>query len=238
MLQGATTNEFEYYIAVFHWVYDIYDKACTKLRETCVNSGNDEFKAAYNEYVQALKDLGVEDDKIDHEFASDKALEFINTYQAECQSKNGKDGYAYAFDIGYDGDYITLGAAHAVDCHYLFGNFDGNHAKGNKAEVDASRNFQRMISNFCKNGDPSTDKVKWDKYNSNSRTKMILREEDFHQINNYQGARIDALCKMSKSSDVFRYAGRMGDLINSVAKDDPEIFFYLILGELIAQNSK
>lgn len=65
---------------------------------------------------------------------------------------------------------------------------------------------------------------------------MLIRKDAICQVENYQGDRIDALCRMEESSETFRYAGRMGNLISSVLEEDPDSYYAFIIGELIAQS--
>ena len=90
-------------------------------------------------------------------YADDFAFNTACDYQAEAHANSGGKGYCYIFDKGYDGVLEYLGAAHAVDCFYLFGQFNGDGGVGSKEEVDFSIKFQSMIAAFCRNGNPSID---------------------------------------------------------------------------------
>lgn len=223
ILQGHTSNEFAYYISVFLFVKDFYDAMCESFMEKAAIGANDEYKAAFNDYVKALNDLGYTGKEIARQFANDFTLAAINTYQAVLHAQNNGKGYCYTFNKNYDGEYKELGAAHAVDCYYMFGNFNGNGATGNKEEVDLSIKFQKMIANFCKTGNPSIEGLEWPDYQNETRYKMII-DDNCHVEKNPEGARVEALMRMMASNENFRYGGKMCDSAVMAKKKNPEAY--------------
>ena len=84
----------------------------------------------------------------------------------------------------------------------MFGTFDGVDVKGTKEEVDLALEFQKMIANFVKTGNPSTEKYAWPVYNNETRQKMM------------------------KSSNRFRYFNAFAEQLLAVAEKYPEILAF------------
>lgn len=221
VLQGHTSNEFRYYESVFLNVYKIYYGMCEALRDYALKEGNEEFKKAYDSYVESKKSLGESDEDILMDFANDITLAGGNLYQAESHMKNGGKGYFYIFDKSYDGNYAHLGAAHAVDCHYLFGNFDGDAAAGTAEEVELSREFQRMIANFAISGNPATSSHAWPAYRESTRKTMIIGD-NIHVESNPEPVRTAALMTMFDTNPSFRHAPRVSSLADQIIEKYPD----------------
>ena len=145
-----------------------------------------------------------------------------NTYQAIEHAKNGGVGYSYTFEKKYDYPEY-LGAAHAIDCYYMFGTFDGVDVKGTKEEVDLALEFQKMIANFAKTGNPSTEKYAWPVYNNETRQKMMIGD-NMRVEANPEKERVDAALKMMRSGNRFRYVNAFAEQMPVVAEKYPEIY--------------
>ena len=115
------------------------------------------------------------------------------------------------------------GAAHAIDCYYLFGSFEGNEAAGTKEEVDLSRKFQRMIANFCRTGDPSTKDMKWPIYTAKDRSTMMIGQ-NMRIEKNPESARVEAALKMVDLHEDFRYLKSFSSVFPVVQERYPEVF--------------
>ncbi len=243
ILQGHTSNEFAYYIAVYLFIKDFYDAICETAMQKTLRGSNAEYRTALKDYIKALYHLGFKGKDITRQFANDFTLAGINTYQASLHAKNGGKGYCYTFNQSYDGDFKELGAAHAVDCSYLFGNFDGNEALGDKKEVDLSIMFQKMIANFCKTGDPSIEGLKWPEYNNETRYKMII-DENTHLEKNPEGERVEAMLRMMETNPNYRYGGKLNDSMEKISRKYPDAYKKYIdtlsetIKQLDAQKSK
>lgn len=227
VLQGATTNEYAYWYPAFGHVKDMYLGTC-KVLDKFVNKdqpSSDEYKQAYKQYVQALNEIGFKtQDEIIAEFANDCFLQLINYYQAEVHANNGGISYAYHFDQSYDGSYAELKAAHAVDCSYLFGNFDGDKVAGTKEQVDLSRRLQQMFVRFAISGNPSIDGFEWKPYTANERNRMIFRTKDMKLTNDYQVNRLKAGMKMMDSNENVKYIVPLGKIVAMTAEQYPEAY--------------
>ncbi|MCQ2564607.1 MAG: carboxylesterase family protein [Clostridia bacterium] len=218
VMQGHTSNEFEYYLSLFGFNEPFFDTLCKVCSEMVAKSGNRKYKKAYAEYIEEVKKLGYSTEKeLNREYMDDYSLCSGNIYQAYTHSKCGGKEFCYIFDKSYDGELARIGAAHAVDCFYLFGNFDGKCAYGDKEEVELSRKFQEMIAAFCKSGDPSIENLKWKPYNIKKGYQMIINDKT-HLEKGYQLAKTKAIIKMVESNAKYRYILNFADLIPATQK--------------------
>ncbi len=222
IMQGHTTNEFQYYQHLFGDNAALYDAICDCVLESQRESGSDEFKKNLDDYSKALLALGYTEDDIKREYMSDRSLAIGNTYQATAHADNGGKGYFYLFDQPYDGVMAQYGAAHAVDLCYFFGNFDGDRGDGTKEEVELSRRFQRMITNFCLNGDPSCDGLTWPAYDRENRYTMIIGP-NMRVEKNPEKERVEAALKMIDTHPKFRYLESFASVFPMVAERHPEV---------------
>lgn len=222
IMQGHTANEFRYYITVFGGLERVYDAVCKGKVLNALENGDAEYAAAYREYNDALRSAGRSEADISRAYMDDYAFNAGMLYQAEMHAKNGGKGFFYTFEKGYDGDYSYMGAAHAIDCFYMFGSFDGNCALGTDEEVELSRKFQRMIANFCKTGDPSTDGLTWPEYKNDTKYRMMIGM-NMRAERDPESERNAAVMKMMSIKDSpFLGEGNEKTLIEGAAKLDPE----------------
>lgn len=224
ILQGHTSDEFRYYFTVFGCYKPLYDAVCNSVIDIYREKIGSEFDDLYNRYKEAILNLGYKEEDINRCFADDMSLAISNTFQAILHSNAGGKGYSYTFAIPYDKkfDDFELGAAHAVDCFYLFGNFNGSTEIGNKEEVDASIRFQHMIANFCKTGNPSADGIEWPEYNNETRYKMIIGLNGSEVVENPEKERVDIVLEMLDKSDN-KYAPGLSSIIKLVIEKHPDL---------------
>lgn len=222
IMQGHTSNEFRYFQDVFGGDEKLFDAICKTSMAVDSEYGSDEFHAALDEYKTILKGMGYSDQDIPNEYMNDKTLAIGNTYQAIQHANNGGIGYGYTFEKKYAYPEY-LGAAHAIDCPYLFGTFDGVHVLGTRHDVDLALDFQKMIANFCKTGNPSTDKYQWPVYNDETRIKMMIGD-NVHTAENPDGARVDAALHMLISNPKFTYMDSFAELFPVIAERYPDLY--------------
>lgn len=223
ILQGHTANEYQYYQYVFNDDADFFNAICNVTMEMQIENGSEEFLLVFEDYKQALLDLGYPEDSIAREYCNDRSLAIGNTYQATKHAENGGKGYFYIFEQPYDGSMAQYGAAHAIDCYYLFGTFDGDYAAGTKEEVDLSRKFQRMIANFCRTGDPSAEGMEWPVYSAENRFTMMI-SQNMHVEKNPEGKRVEAALKMVDLHEDFRYLKSFSAIFPIVKERYPEVY--------------
>ena len=235
VMQGHTADEFLYFINVFLGYEPMFDAICQISMDMDESLETEEFKTDLSQYKKALENLGYSGKEIARRYMDDKTLSVGNTYQALEHAKNGGISYSYTFEKKYDYPEY-LGAAHAVDCFYMFGTFDGVDVKGTKEEVDLALEFQKMIANFAKTGNPSTEKYNWPVYNNETRQKMMIGD-NMRVENNPQKERVDAALKMMKSGNRFRYVNAFAEQLPVVAEQYPEIYKHYI-DSVLAEKQK
>jgi len=235
VMQGHTADEFLYFINVFLGYEPMFDAICQISMDMDESLETEEFKTDLSQYKKALENLGYSGKEIARRYMDDKTLSVGNTYQALEHAKNGGISYSYTFEKKYDYPEY-LGAAHAVDCFYMFGTFDGVDVKGTKEEVDLALEFQKMIANFAKTGNPSTEKYTWPVYNNETRQKMMIGD-NMRVETNPQKERVDAALKMMKSGNRFRYVNAFAEQLTVVAEQYPEIYQHYI-DSVLAEKQK
>lgn len=217
VMQGATTNEYEYFKEVFRDAYEkigITHEDCARatykyLTEPTESQPNlvvtDKFKEYMAAYLKELENEGyaTEDERY-NELLNDHYLQTINYYMAQKQAEKGGITYCYAFDQSYDGDYAKCRAGHAIDCYYFFGSFNGGKAVGTKEQVDFSRKYQDMAANFFRYGDPSTKDFKWEPYNKETGYITLLNKDNISCVEGYHKNRINLAVKMTDENEAMK----------------------------------
>lgn len=221
ILQGHTAEEFRYYHVVFGGLDEMFDAACEGAAKYILENSNSEYAKDYQDYLKALEKFGYSGKEAYWKFMDDQAFNAGMIYQAQMHAKNGGKGFFYTFEKGYDGDYAYLGAAHAIDCFYLFGTFNGTATFGTPEEVQLSKKFQQMIANFCKTGNPSVGGLKWQEYGTDSRYRMMIGE-NMRVEENPEGERVDAVMRMMDHSELFRFIGNEATVIEGAKAINPE----------------
>ena len=222
IMQGHTLNEFQYYQHLFGDNAALYDAICDCVMESQRETGSDAFRKNLDDYSKALLSLGYPEDDIKRQYMNDRSLAIGNTYQATAHAENGGKGFFYLFEQPYDGVMAQYGAAHAVDLCYFFGNFDADRGDGTKEEVELSRRFQRMITNFCLSGDPSCDGLVWPAYDRENRYTMMIGP-NMRVEKNPEKDRVEAAIRMVDTHPKFRYLESFAQIFPMVAEKYPEV---------------
>ena len=95
--------------------------------------------------------------------------------QAELYAANGNAVYNYYWTM--PGEYETVGACHAIELTYVFNNPQVTIYNGNVYDHELADTVQDMWVNFARTGDPGTEEITWQAYNSQTRLTMILGEK-------------------------------------------------------------
>jgi len=96
---------------------------------------------------------------------------------AEAQQSQGQSAYSYLFTWPSPAFGGTLGAHHALELGFLFGNYGEGFGGSGPAADAVSRNIQDAWLAFAHNGDPSCESVgMWPSYGI-QRATMMLRDE-------------------------------------------------------------
>ncbi len=107
--------------------------------------------------------------------------------QAEAHAEHGGKVYMYLWTIS---SAITMrNACHAVELAYVFGNREETIYTGQVADEKISDTIMQMWTNFARTGNPSTDRVIWERYNGTKRATMILSETPHLQDDPLSGRR-------------------------------------------------
>ncbi len=107
--------------------------------------------------------------------------------QAEAHAEHGGKVYMYLWTIS---SAITMrNACHAVELAYVFGNREETIYTGQVADEKISDTVMQMWTNFARTGNPSTDRVIWERYNGTKRATMILSETPHLQDDPLSGRR-------------------------------------------------
>lgn len=107
--------------------------------------------------------------------------------QAEAHAEHGGKAYMYLWTIS---SAITMrNACHAVELAYVFGNREETIYTGQVADEKISDTVMQMWTNFARTGNPSTDRVIWERYNGTKRATMILSETPHLQDDPLSGRR-------------------------------------------------
>ena len=107
--------------------------------------------------------------------------------QAEAHAEHGGKAYMYLWTIP---STITMrNACHAVELAYVFGNREETIYTGQVADEKISNIIMQMWTNFARTGNPSTDRVIWERYNGTKRATMILSETPHLQDDPLSGRR-------------------------------------------------
>ena len=183
---GTTADEVKYWVIEFgsHFVYRI---AVTLLVENILSYRIEKNGyELFNEFKKYVKDNFTDN------FLSDLFFRVPALKIAQLHSKN--KGNAYLYYWTYPSSIPNFGACHAVELSYVFNNLHCTEIIGEKninyklAEVS-----QNMWANFARNGDPSTEDCKWEKYDSKNDYCMVFGKEAELKANLFPKERNDLI---------------------------------------------
>lgn len=95
--------------------------------------------------------------------------------QAELHAANGNTVYNYYWTM--PGENETLGACHAIELTYVFNNPQVTIYNGSVYNRELADTVQDMWVNFARMGNPGTETITWQPYNSQTRMTMVLGED-------------------------------------------------------------
>ena len=109
------------------------------------------------------------------EFYNELLFRIPSLKQAELHADNGNKVYNYYWTM--PGEDETIGACHATELIYVFNNPQVTIYNGNAYNRELADTVQDMWVNFARTGDPGTETITWQTYNSQTRMTMVLGEE-------------------------------------------------------------
>jgi para-nitrobenzyl esterase len=136
-------------------------------------------KVLVDTYRKLLADRGVSNQPSDIFTAIETAQKFrIPAIRlAEAQQKQGQSAFNYLFTWTSPAFGGTLGAYHALELGFLFGNYGEGYGGSGSAADSVSRNIQDAWLSFARNSNPSCESVgKWPSY-SDRRLTMMIRDK-------------------------------------------------------------
>ena len=196
MLIGSNQNE-----TMFYYIYngELYFRIGFQIMyENDLKKMSQEDQKKANQFMKLLKDKKIW--KV-AEFYNDIIFRLPLIKQAEYHSDNGGNTYVYHWK--YDGEQ-PYGSYHSLEIPYVFNNFKNTMYENTiKENENIIKNVQDMWVNFARTGNPSTDELVWDKYDSKDRKTMII-DEKCEMINDYKGEQreiLDSLLKYNLKGD-------------------------------------
>ncbi|MCR5624129.1 MAG: carboxylesterase family protein [Lachnospiraceae bacterium] len=106
------------------------------------------------------------------EFYNEMLFRLPAIKQAESHAHN--NGNAYMYYWTQQGEDKVLGACHAMELSYVFGNLDEKIYTGNLVNKELAEVVHEMWVNFARTGNPSTTHYEWKKYDAENRHTMLL----------------------------------------------------------------
>ncbi len=118
------------------------------------------------------------------EFYNEMLFRLPAVRQAELHADKGNKVYNYYWTM--PGEDKLIGACHAIELSYIFDNPQVTTYNGNLYDQELADIAQDMWVNFARTGDPSTDDIPWEQYDTQTRKTMVLGE-DIHMEEDLKG---------------------------------------------------
>ena len=193
MLIGTNSDETRYWIREMGYYTDLIDGMTIYSLGLPIMYENDigEISEADMQYVKSFMDLQ-KDKKIWNitEFYNEILFRVPALKQAQLHASNG--GNAFVYHWTYPGSDETVGACHAIELSYIFNNLHETIYTGNKVNEALANTAQDMWINFARTGNPSTDEIEWEAYNSDTKITMLLGEKT-EAVSNYKGEQAELI---------------------------------------------
>ena len=171
---GSNADEVRYWIIEcgYFFLYKIFIKILVEniLIYRIKNNGLELFER-YEEFVKE----NVYDNFMNDLFFRVPALKI-----AELHSNN--NGNVYFYNWTYPSSLPNYGACHAIELAYIFDNLKEDHFIGSEnINYKLAKIAQDMWANFAKNGNPSTEEYKWEKFDINNNIMLFGKEVEIKQ---------------------------------------------------------
>ena len=195
MLIGTNQNETMYYSTKYSELY--FRIGYQVMYENDLKKMSKEDQDTAQQFMDLLSGKRIK--KVEH-FYDEIVFRLPLIKVADYHSDNQGNTYFYHFK--YDAE-LPLGAYHTLELPYIFNNFKNTFFEEAKENENVIKNIQDMWVNFARNGNPSTDEVEWEKFDSENRKTMIIDEkcEMADDYNGEEGEMLDDLLKYNIKGD-------------------------------------
>ena len=92
----------------------------------------------------------------------------------QAAAHQARGGKTYMYYWTYPSSIGVMGACHAVELAYVFGNLNETIYTGDNVDPDLADTVQRMWVSFARTGDPSLPDLPWPQYDAQHRRTMLL----------------------------------------------------------------
>jgi len=130
------------------------------------------------------------------EFYNEMLFRLPAVRQADLQADNGGNTYVYYWT--YPSAYKDIGACHAVELAYVFGNLEDTAYTGDNIDPALSETVQNMWVNYARCGDPGTEDTPWPEYTTDTRTAMVFDSGNVHTENDIKKDQREKLSPLLK----------------------------------------
>ena len=145
--------------------------------ETYKNT-DDEGRALLDSYMDIQKGQDKEEAFGISQFVTEK-VGYCAFEWAENYAKAGGNVYMYYWDVPSTSDKYYKKACHAVELSYVFNNLEETIYSGKNPDKETAVRAQEAWTAFAKDGNPSTEYVKWPAYDNETRQVMVIELESW-----------------------------------------------------------
>ena len=177
MIHGTNANEMFYWIGELGGLFAYSYGMPIKFRYDIAKLKDQDLDAVL-EYMRSKDDVTV--NKIS-EFYNEIMFRLPAIKQAEAHASQGGNTFMYYWMIESTIPYYK--ACHAVELAYVFNNPDETIYIGQPADKKLAESISTMWVNFAKTGNPSLNDIKWEKYDANNRSTLVIKKDGFEMVN-------------------------------------------------------
>nr|MCR4562508.1 carboxylesterase family protein [Bacilli bacterium] len=168
MLYGTNANEMNYWIGELGGLF-AYSFGMPLKYKHDISLLNKEDKDYVKTFMKSYKDNKI--NKIS-EFYNEIMFRLPAIIQAERHSENKGNCYMYYWEERSNIPHFK--ACHAVELAYVFNNVDDTIYTGKQADFNLSLKVSNMWVNFAKTGNPSIEKLEWERYDCEKRKTLMI----------------------------------------------------------------
>ena len=178
MIIGTNANEMNYWIGELGGLFAYAYGLPIKFKHDLAKVG-DEDKLKVGAFLRTYKSNRI--DKIS-EFYNEIMFRLPAIRQAESHSSKGGKTYMYYWKV--KSKIPLYKACHAVELAYVFNNPHDTVYIGEKGDEQLAKNISMMWASFAENSDPSIPGVKWERYDPESRSTLMVMKKGLEMGDN------------------------------------------------------